>query len=128
MDPGSSLTAWIRTLWSAVRRQAEQSGAKILLTTDRQELHGADAVYSDIWASMGEEDKIPARTQLLTPYRVDEQLLADTAQSRRDLYALPALVPRLPRPSHGAGAGWSRAWISGRSATSVFRSSNIRGV
>ena len=61
-----------------VMAQAGQTGAKILLTSDRTALKGADAVYSDIWASMGEEDKIPARTQLLTPYRVDAQLLKDT--------------------------------------------------
>ena len=31
---------------------------------------GADALYTDIWASMGEEDKIPERVKLLTPYKV----------------------------------------------------------
>jgi ornithine carbamoyltransferase len=61
-----------------VRQEAERSGAKICLTSDRGQLEGADAVYSDIWASMGEEEQIPARTQLLTPYRVDEGLLMDT--------------------------------------------------
>ena len=67
-----------QSVMARVMAQAEQSGARILLTTDRSALQGADAIYSDIWASMGEEDKIPARTQLLTPYRVDEQLLKDT--------------------------------------------------
>jgi ornithine carbamoyltransferase len=61
-----------------VQKAAAKSGAKICLTEDRAALQGADAVYSDIWASMGEEDKIPERVQLLTPYRVDENLLADT--------------------------------------------------
>jgi ornithine carbamoyltransferase len=63
---------------SRVQQEAERSGAKICLTSDRSALEGADAVYSDIWASMGEEEQIPARTQLLTPYRVDEGLLRDT--------------------------------------------------
>lgn len=61
-----------------VKAQAQETGANILLTSDRSALQGADAIYSDIWASMGEEDKIPARTELLTPYRVDEGLLHDT--------------------------------------------------
>jgi ornithine carbamoyltransferase len=61
-----------------VQQEAERSGAKISLSSDRGQLEGADAVYSDIWASMGEEEQIPARTQLLTPYRVDEGLLKDT--------------------------------------------------
>ena len=104
-----------------VRRQAEQSGAKILLTTDRQELHGADAVYSDIWASMGEEDKIPARTQLLTPYRVDEQLLADTHN--------PGVIFMHCLPSfHDTGTVMAQTWLEQgvdiREVTdSVFRSS-----
>ena len=105
-----------------VRRQAEQSGAKILLTTDRQELHGADAVYSDIWASMGEEDKVPARTQLLTPYRVDEQLLADTHN--------PGVIFMHCLPSfHDTGTVMAQTWLEQgvdirEVSDSVFRSSN----
>jgi ornithine carbamoyltransferase len=61
-----------------VQQAAKISGAEIVLTEDRKALRGADAVYSDIWASMGEENKIPERVRLLTPYRVDETLLSDT--------------------------------------------------
>ncbi len=61
-----------------VQQEARKTGASILLTNDRQRLEGADAIYSDIWASMGEEDKIPERAKLLAPYRVDEKMLADT--------------------------------------------------
>ena len=61
-----------------VQQEARKTGASILLTNDRQRLEGADAIYSDIWASMGEEDKIPERAKLLAPYRVDEKMLEDT--------------------------------------------------
>ena len=67
-----------RKIMDRVRAEAEKSGANIILTDDKAALRGADAIYSDIWASMGEEDKIPARTQLLTPYRVDKSLLEAT--------------------------------------------------
>ena len=88
-----------------VRREADRSGANIILTTDREALHGADAVYSDIWASMGEEDKIPARTQLLTPYRVDQRLLADTHNPRVIfMHCLPAF--------HDAGTALARDWMA----------------
>ena len=103
-----------------VRRQAEQSGARIVLTTDRQELHGADAVYSDIWASMGEEDKIPARTQLLTPYRVDEQLMADTHNPNVIfMHCLPSF--------HDTGTVMAQTWLEKgvdirEVSDSVFRS------
>lgn len=37
-----------------------------------------DALYTDIWASMGEEDKIPERVKLLTPYKVTGEVLKAT--------------------------------------------------
>ena len=38
----------------------------------------ADVIYGDIWASMGEEDKIPERVKLLTPYKVTGEVLKAT--------------------------------------------------
>ena len=38
----------------------------------------ADVIYGDIWASMGEEDKMAERAELLSPYRVDEEVLRKT--------------------------------------------------
>ena len=72
-----------------VEREARKTGASILLTNDRQRLEGADAIYSDIWASMGEEDKIPERAKLLAPFRVDEKMLEDT--KNRDVIFLHCL-------------------------------------
>lgn len=55
-----------------------QTGAHITFSSDLAALKGADAVYTDIWASMGEEAVIPQRVALLTPFRVTEQVLAAT--------------------------------------------------
>ena len=38
----------------------------------------ADALYTDIWASMGEEDQIPESVRMLTPYRVTKEMLDKT--------------------------------------------------
>jgi len=54
------------------------TGAKIEWSSDPACLEGADVVYTDIWASMGEEDKIPERVALLTPFRVTNEMLAST--------------------------------------------------
>lgn len=35
-------------------------------------------IYTDVWASMGEEAEIPERVKLLTPYKVTMDLLAKT--------------------------------------------------
>lgn len=57
---------------------AAQTGATIEITSDRNTLIGADVIYGDIWASMGEEDLIPERARLLTPFRVTEDTLRET--------------------------------------------------
>ena len=54
------------------------SGARIEVSDDPSMLKGADAVYTDIWASMGEEALIPERVKLLTPFRVTAKLMEST--------------------------------------------------
>lgn len=60
------------------RSVAAETGAKIEFGEDIALLKGADALYTDIWASMGEEDQIPQRVQQLTPYRVTGDVMAAT--------------------------------------------------
>jgi ornithine carbamoyltransferase len=60
------------------RQVGEQTGAHIDFSSDIKDIKGADVIYTDIWASMGEEDKIPERVKLLTPFRVTEQVMAAT--------------------------------------------------
>lgn len=111
-----------KNLMTRVQAQAEKTGANIHLTDDRSALRGADAIYSDIWASMGEEDKIPFRTQLLTAYRVDEQLLKDTENPDVIfLHCLPSF--------HDTGTTMAQQWLEKgvdiREVTDmVFRSRN----
>lgn len=61
-----------------VKAVAEQTGATIEVRSDAACLEGADVIYTDIWASMGEEDQIPERVKLLTPYRVDMDMIKAT--------------------------------------------------
>ncbi len=55
-----------------------QTGAVIEVTSDPAALKGADVIYTDIWASMGEEAEIPARVKLLSPFKVTEEMMAST--------------------------------------------------
>lgn len=57
---------------------AAETGATIEVCHDKSCLKGADVLYTDVWASMGEEDQIPERVKLLTPYKVTEEMIADT--------------------------------------------------
>ena len=62
----------------SAREVAAETGAEITVSSDISCLEGADAIYTDIWASMGEEDQIPERVRLLTPFKVTEELMAAT--------------------------------------------------
>ena len=60
---------------------AKETGAVVEYGEDRELIKGADALYTDIWASMGEEDKIPERVKLLTPYKVTGDVMKATENS-----------------------------------------------
>ena len=71
---------------------AEKSGAVITVTSDINAVKGADALYTDVWISMGEEDKRDERVKLLSPYQVNQNLMEKTG--KRDtifLHCLPAV-------------------------------------
>ena len=57
---------------------ARETGGLIEITDNMDDLKDADVIYGDIWASMGEEDLIPKRAELLSPYRVTEETLKAT--------------------------------------------------
>ncbi|MDC7226591.1 MAG: ornithine carbamoyltransferase [Spirochaetales bacterium] len=64
------------SLVAEMREIASESGSVIEITTDIEEgLKGADAVYTDVWVSMGEEDMFEERIKLLEPYRVDMKMM-----------------------------------------------------
>ena len=71
---------------------ASVSGAKIEITEDPVKgVEGADAVYTDVWASMGEEDKMAERKKLLSPYQVNSSLMEKTGRKTIFLHCLPAV-------------------------------------
>ncbi|WP_306601771.1 ornithine carbamoyltransferase [Geothrix sp. 21YS21S-2] len=61
-----------------VREVGRLTGAKIEITDDVNAVAGADVIYTDVWASMGEEDQIPERVRLLTPFKVTMDLVKKT--------------------------------------------------
>jgi ornithine carbamoyltransferase len=71
---------------------AAESGSELRLSSDTAELEGADAVYTDVWASMGEETKKAERVKLLRPYQVNQSLMDKTGRSDTIfLHCLPAI-------------------------------------
>ena len=61
------------------------------LTEDpRAAVEGADAVYTDVWVSMGDESEAERRVAALSPYRIDAELLSGAAERAIVLHCLPA--------------------------------------
>ncbi len=74
-------------------KAAASTGAHISATADiPQGVKGADAVYTDVWVSMGEEAKSEERKRLLTPYRVTAGMMEGTGKPEAIfLHCLPAI-------------------------------------
>jgi len=71
---------------------AQTSGAVITVTPDIGAVKGADALYTDVWVSMGEEDKKEERLRLLSPYQINQPLMDKTGKSGSIfLHCLPAV-------------------------------------
>ena len=68
-------------------------GARILISRDpREALDGCEAVYNDVWVSMGEEHLVAERVALLRGYKVTPRLMALTGRPDTIyLHCLPAL-------------------------------------
>ena len=75
------------------RAAAQRSGAEIRIVDDpRRAVEGADAVYTDVWVSMGEEAEKETRVRLLTPWQVNGDLMRATGRERTIfLHCLPAV-------------------------------------
>ena len=68
-----------------------EEGHGVRLTDDpRDAASGADAIYTDVWVSMGDEAEAERRRADLTPYRVDADLLGAAAEDAIVLHCLPA--------------------------------------
>ncbi len=75
------------------REYASDTGSDIEITDDADRgVKGAHAVYTDVWVSMGEEEKLKERYDLLKPYQVNEKLMAKTGrQDTIFMHCLPAV-------------------------------------
>ena len=71
---------------------ADQSGSELMITKDVAEgVKDADVLYTDVWVSMGEEDKFAERIELLTPYQVNMEMVHATGKEEMIiLHCLPA--------------------------------------
>jgi len=73
------------------RKIAKQTGAKLEFLTDpHAAVAGVDAVYTDAWASMGQEKEAAERAAIFRPYQVNRELMAKAASHAVFMHCLPA--------------------------------------
>lgn len=91
-----------KDLWPAedlvavCREIAAENQCTITLTEDVEEgTRGADVVYTDIWVSMGEPDEVwETRIKLLSPYQVNEKVMANAGDQAIFMHCLPSFHDR----------------------------------
>jgi ornithine carbamoyltransferase len=98
----ASLGSWIRIATPAgyepngqivadAQRIAARTGGVVELFTDpHAAVEGVDAVYTDVWASMGQESETQERAAIFAPYQVNRQLMSEAAPHAVFMHCLPA--------------------------------------
>ena len=82
----------MRSLVRTWQEYAEASGATITISDDTNAVEGADVIYTDVWISMGEEEKTDERKALLHKYQVNRKLMQKTKKDTTIfMHCLPAV-------------------------------------
>src|SRR5262249_48101508 len=72
-------------------RQVARHGATVTVLNDAVEaVSGADAVYTDVWTSMGQEAEASVRTRVFKPYQVNAKLMRKAGPEAIFMHCLPA--------------------------------------
>ena len=66
------------------------SEEKVDWSAKPRDVKGADAIYTDVWASMGQEHELKERLEVFRSYQVNEKLLAKTGKPALFMHCLPA--------------------------------------
>ena len=83
-EPNPEAVEWARA-------QGAETGCRIDLTNDPMEaVKNADAIYTDVWTSMGQESESAKRLAIFRPYQVNESLFAKARPDAVFLHCLPA--------------------------------------
>ncbi len=73
------------------REDGKETSFSLLITNDpRAAAKDADAVYTDVWASMGQEQEKEARAKVFAPYQVNPELMAGAKLDAVFMHCLPA--------------------------------------
>mmetsp|Transcript_13771 Transcript_13771/g.50142 ORF Transcript_13771/g.50142 Transcript_13771/m.50142 type:complete len:371 (-) Transcript_13771:504-1616(-) len=73
------------------RQKFEAIGSRVYLSSDPYEsIKGADVVYTDVWASMGQKEEAETRKKAFQGFQVDEAMMTQAGPQARFMHCLPA--------------------------------------
>jgi len=76
---------------SKAKEEAKRNGCRVRVTNDPKEaVKGADIVYTDVWASMGQEKEHEERIKVFKPYQVNSRLVKEAKGDYLFMHCLPA--------------------------------------
>jgi ornithine carbamoyltransferase len=75
---------------AAIARTARLGGSVHVTDDPEAAAEGADAIYTDVWASMGQESEADERQAIFAPFQVNEALMARAADGALFMHCLPA--------------------------------------
>lgn len=80
-----------KEIFEAAFEEGKKMGATMAVTNDWKEgVKGADVVYTDVWASMGQEKEAEERKKIFAPYQVNSELMAAADKEAIFMHCLPA--------------------------------------
>jgi ornithine carbamoyltransferase len=83
-EPNPDMVRW-------AREDGKDTGFTLTLTPSAEEaVTGADAVYTDVWASMGQEAEKEKRARIFAPYQVNAKLMGHAKKDALFMHCLPA--------------------------------------
>lgn len=83
-EPKPEIVAW-------AQEDGRETGFELIITNDPVEaVREADAIYTDVWASMGQEAEKEARKKIFLPYQVNVELFSKAKPDTYFMHCLPA--------------------------------------
>lgn len=74
----------------AARADAARSGAELSFTNDPMDVAGSEVIYTDVWASMGQEAEAEERARIFKPYQINSNLVTQAGGYPIVMHCLPA--------------------------------------
>ena len=81
----------IKSVVDEAKSIAKESGSKVIIEDNLQDvIEGSDVVYTDVWASMGQEKETQERLKIFQKYQVNSEILQKTKKDVLVMHCLPA--------------------------------------